>query len=323
MRATAQGTAAFAVRFPAKRAPGHFRSALGLTLSSLGLGTYRGRADEEADHGYRQAIVAAVQGGINVIDTAVNYRFQHSERVVGQALRELPREEIVVATKGGYVPARDPEDYFAEHVVKAGLARQEDLVAGCHCLAPGFLRHQLETSLGNLGLQALDIYYLHNPEQQLGEVPRELFSGRMRAAFEVLEEAVTRGSIGAYGTATWNGYRVPGGLSLESLVGLAREVAGEGHHFRVIQLPLNLALREALTKPTQTLAGKGLTPLAAASSLGITVMTSASIGQGRLGGDLREALEFALSAPGVTTALVGMGRAEHVAENLRILQSYN
>lgn len=186
-RATPEASLAYARGFAGRAAPGYFRTALGLQVSSLGLGTYLGRADEAADRGYREAVVAAVEGGVNVLDTAVSYRGGRSERAIGQAIGELARRgfsraALVVATKGGYVPSPAPERYFEERIVRPGLAGREDLVAGCHCLAPGFLRHQLETSLLSLGLTAVDIYYLHNPEHQLAEVAPSVFLARMRAA---------------------------------------------------------------------------------------------------------------------------------------------
>jgi aryl-alcohol dehydrogenase-like predicted oxidoreductase len=340
--ASPAGTSAYAERFQKALAAGSYRKALGLTVSSVGLGTYLGRDDDAWDQSYLESIVAAVSGGINVIDSAINYRLERSERVIGEALRTLEgfsRGGIVLATKGGYVPSRDPEGYFREKVVKRGLARAEDLVSGCHSVAPGYLRHQLLESLQNLGVETIDIYHLHNPEQQLEEVDRPEFARRMRAAFECLEDAVSRGSVSTYGTATWNGYRVdredPGALCLEDLVVLAREVAGDSHHFRVVQLPFNLAMPEALTSRSQTLRGSPCSFLEAAEELGIVVMTSASILQGRLARglppelhaafpgletDALRALQFARSAPGVTTALVGMGHAPHVRENLKLLE---
>jgi aryl-alcohol dehydrogenase-like predicted oxidoreductase len=160
----------------------------------------------------------------------------------------------------------------------------------------------------------------------------------MRAAFGVLEEAVARGEAGVYGTATWNGYRVRPGrqewLSLETLVRTAREVAGDAHHFKVVQLPFNLALPEALVAPTQTLGRTPVTLLAAARELGITVMSSASLMQGRLSrglppqahlalrgldSDAQRALQVARSTPGIATALVGMSRVAHVRDNLALV----
>ena len=351
MSATAQGTARYRTRF-AGLPDAHFRSIGDLSVSSLGLGSYLGKPDDDTDTGYRDSARAAWRQGCNVIDTAINYRHQRSERALGSALREaikdgeIGRDEILVATKGGYLPfdgdvPPDPAAYLRRTYLESGLCRTDELVAGCHCLAPAYLRDQLGRSLKNLGLESVDIYYLHNPEQQLDEVDRPVFLARMRRAFETLEEAVAAGRIGVYGTATWNGYRVgpsaQGHLSLAELVGLAREVGGERHRFRVVQLPFNLAMPEALVAPTQMLEGEAVSALDAATRLGISVMTSGSILQGRLARrlpeslrarlalgaqatDAQRALQLARSAPGVTVALCGMSRVEHVAENLALSQ---
>ena len=107
-RATAEDTLAYARRHA--ELPGNFRPMLGgLSVSSVGIGTYLGEPDEETDQAYAQSIRSALLGGINLIDTAVNYRFQRGERTIGKVLGELVaagelrREEVVVATKGGYV----------------------------------------------------------------------------------------------------------------------------------------------------------------------------------------------------------------------------
>lgn len=344
--ATPEGSAAYRARFAATLPSTHFRDFGGLSLSSIGLGTYLGEPDPETDRLYREAVIRAVGIGCNVIDSAINYRFQRSERAVGAALQALlagggvRREEVVVATKGGYVPfdggyPANPRAYFTETFIRPGVARSEDLVAGCHCMTPGYLKHQLHQSLENLGLTCVDIYYLHNPEQQLDEVPRAEFLQRMRAAMGALEEEAAAGRLRVYGTATWNGYRVPpdadGHLRLGELTGLAREVGGEAHHFRVIQLPLNLGMPEALTHPSQELEGEKVPVLEAAAHLGIYVMASASLLQARLTRgmppvlaevltgletDAQRALQFVRSAPGVGTALVGMKQEAHVLENL-------
>ncbi|HET9792998.1 MAG TPA: aldo/keto reductase, partial [Thermoanaerobaculia bacterium] len=108
-RATPEGTARFAGRFRA--APSHFRQAQdGLTLSSIGLGTYLGEENDETDRGFEESIGIALGLGVNVLDTAVNYRGQRSERAVGRAVAGAiargagARDEIFVATKGGFLP---------------------------------------------------------------------------------------------------------------------------------------------------------------------------------------------------------------------------
>src|SRR5258706_4433500 len=144
----------------------------------------------------------------------------------------------------------------------------------------------------------------------------------MRAAFEALERAAAEHKIGVYGAATWNGFRQPDDaddrLSLDELVALAREIAGEGHHFRAVQLPLNLGMLEAFNSPNQlSAAGKKRPLLEAATELGVYVMTSGSIQQGRLARrlsdglrarldpaltiDAQRALQFVRSTPGVGT----------------------
>src|SRR5574342_61921 len=94
-RASAERTARYRDRFPQLRDAGHFRqpaNVLGadeLWLSSIGIGTYLGDTTDSADRAYTEAIVAALRSGINVLDTAINYRHQRSERNIGEAMRQL------------------------------------------------------------------------------------------------------------------------------------------------------------------------------------------------------------------------------------------
>lgn len=342
-RATETGTRHYAARMAEVTAPGHFRDQRGLSLSSLGIGTYLGKEDDAADARYAESISAAFAAGVNVIDTAINYRSQRSERSVGAAIANgIPREEVLVATKGGFLPAdgsapRDFARYVEETWVKPGILRPDEIVAGCQSFAPKFLEDQIERSRKNLGLATIDVYYIHNPEMQLRVVSREEFRRRIRAAFEVLESAVTDGRIGAYGTATWSGYRVApedkAHLSLDEMVEDAKAVGGERHRFRFVQLPYNLAMREAARNPTQAHGGARIPFLDAAIEQGLYVMASASIHQGHLAqghppavraafpeapSDAVRAIQFVRSTAGVGTALVGMGRPEHVAENVRV-----
>src|SRR5206468_5436207 len=180
----------------------------------------------------------------------------------------------------------------------------EDVVGGAHAMTPRYLEDQIARSLGNLGVASVDLYYVHNPETQLGSVPRTQFLGRIRAAFEALERQVAAGRIGRYGVATWNGLRAAPNarehLSLAELVHEARSVAGDGHHFRAIQLPYNLAMPEAHAAGTQLVDGERLTPLEAATRLGVAVLASASIFQGQLSRRLPQPLTEAF--PGLGTS---------------------
>ncbi|HKO44099.1 MAG TPA: aldo/keto reductase [Pyrinomonadaceae bacterium] len=347
--ATAEGTARYRDRFKDKAAPNHFRSAQELLFSSVGIGTYLGNADDLTDDRYVESIVSAVQHGVNVIDTASNYRFQRSERAIGRALAELTtkgfkRDEILICTKGGYLPfdgepPRDVRSYVQETFVTPGIAGFEEIVGGSHCMTPSYLQNQLDQSLRNMDLECVDVYYIHNPESQLGSVSRNEFETRLKKAFKLLEENRSAGKIQYYGVATWNGFRVPAHQQeshpLSDIVEAAREVGGEEHGFRFVQLPFNLAMPEALTFDNQELGGERVSLLEAAERLGITVVSSASIFQGRvahglpetvrepmgrLATDAQTAIQFVRSAPGITTALVGMSRTAHVEENLALTE---
>jgi len=335
-RATPEGTARF--RDASGAALGHFRQTPhGLWLSSLGIGTYLVRDDAATDALYAASVRRALQLGVNVVDTAINYRNQRSERAVGAALRESgqARDGVVLCTKGGYLAfdggrPHDARAYVEETFLRPGILQADEIVAGCHSMAPRYLADQIERSRRNLGVETIDVYYLHNPETQLGEVPRPEFLRRLRLAFEALEKACGAGRIGCYWTATWSGYRLEREdeeyLSLSEVLSAARDVGGDGHRFRALQLPFNVEMDEAATFRNQ---GE-LTVLQAARAAGLMVFASASVLQGRLtqqlpqpvrdalhgvDTDAQRALQFARSTPGITCALVGMKTPAHVEEN--------
>jgi len=314
-------------------------------VSSIGLGTYLGDPTDEADRRYREAIVAALEGGINVVDTAINYRAQRSERVVGEALEraDVDREAVVVATKGGFLPfdgsrPEDPGRYVREEFLDTGLVDPDELVRGSHCIDPGFVDAQFERSLSNLGLETVDCYYVHNPESQLEARSREAVYDRLEGCFRRLEERIAAGELRRYGVATWEAFRVPPGhdsyLSLPEVVSRARraaEAAGnDATGFAAVQLPFNVVMADAFTVAAHEGPEGRQSALEFAADAGLGVFTSASLAQGRLleglpdevagrvSGDtaIQRAINFARSAPGVTSALVGMGSPEHVAENL-------
>src|ERR1051325_562349 len=91
--ATSEGPKHYLERFPTAAA-NHFRNQQSLTLSSIGIGTYLGNANEATDDSYTNAVLRAVQLGANVIDSAANYRFQRSERSIGNALSKLSQLEF-------------------------------------------------------------------------------------------------------------------------------------------------------------------------------------------------------------------------------------
>jgi aryl-alcohol dehydrogenase-like predicted oxidoreductase len=350
--ATAAGTARYRDRFPNVRDAGHFRQAgrvprvSQLWLSSIGLGTYLGDPSDAADQAYTAAIESGLKSGINVLDSAINYRHQRSERNIGVALRrliesaELHRDEVLVCTKAGYLsfdgdPPPDPRAYFHREYVETRVLDPKELAGGMHCMSAAYLENQIERSRRNLGLETIDLFYIHNPESQLADVSHEVFHQRLKDAFAALEKTVKAGKIQYYGVATWSAFRVADSsrdyMGLFELAKIAHEVAGENHRFRFIQLPFNLAMPEAYGLANQRTGKEKMSLLSAADRLGIAVMGSATLYQARLTQGLPDfvssilgmttdadnAIQFARSAPGITTALIGMGRKEHVAVNLK------
>ncbi len=315
---------------------------LDLKLSKLGVGTYLGELDQKTSEGYREVIKTALQRGINVVDTAIVYRYMKSERDIGEVLREVPRDKVIVSTKGGYVPydvdsGIDPKDYFYENFVNTGIIKLEEMTPQGHYLSAKFIEWCLNKSLENMNTDYVDIYFLHNPEEQLNFFDRKTFNTKIRECFEYLEFEVKRGRVRYYGLATWGGFRVSPAsrqyLNLPELLGIAEQVAGQEHHFRFIQLPYNLGMPEAYTLKNQEVNGQRVSTLEACERLGVYTYISASIYQGRVIGrvpqelkeklkvekDVHASLQFVLSTPGVGTALVGMSKLEHLEENLQIL----
>ncbi|NEP11775.1 MAG: aldo/keto reductase [Symploca sp. SIO2C1] len=324
----------------------HFRDCNQLLMSSIGIGTYLGPVDEATDQLMHLAIINAIANGINVVDTAINYRHQRSERVVGQAIEQVIRQDIanreglIICSKGGFIPHPNRVEWFKKtYVDPPGTSIcMADLAKQRHCMHPDYIRDQLNRSLDNLGVETIDIYYLHNPEDQLSNISRESFYQQLKACFTVLEEAVEAGKIGAYGLATWDAFRVTPNhkahIDLAKAQAIAQSVSHQGQsHFKFIQLPLNLLMLEGATLATQTIDGCQMPVIEAAQELKITTVASAAIAQGRelekmlplLTSKSKEpltiaqqALQFTRSIPGISTALVGMKKPEHVAQNLEL-----
>ena len=171
-QATRAGTAGYRARHAAEFGRDFYRAGpVGLSLSSIGIRTYLGDDSEHDDLAYAEAVRRAVASGVNVIDTAINYRCQRSERAIGRALHgatlagEVSRDEIVVCTKGGYVPLdgyppATPEGYqgyLRREFYARNVMTSADLVSGGHCLTPEFLRDCLTRSRANQGLDTADV----------------------------------------------------------------------------------------------------------------------------------------------------------------------
>jgi len=349
--ATKEATFAYLKQFP-KYAKDFYRFNGDFFISSLGLGTFRKEPYREENYvvNYKDSVKMAVLNGINLIDTAINYRYQVSEEEIGEALQELfdekkaSREQLIITSKAGFLPLEfpfpeNPYEWIETNVVKNGLATKEEIVIDQHCMSPKYLRWSVEKSLKNLNLKTLDIMYLHNPETQLGYVDYETLLKRIEKAFKLFEKMVEEGKIKAYGIAAWNGFLYEDThkeyMSLADIVKIAQKVGGKNHHFKYVQSPFNLGKPEAYNFNNQKGPdGKYYTLMQAVQGYGLQLMASSSLLQlnlfkakfsDKIGNalgtsdfnDVISALQFARSG-GAVSALFGAVDPVHVEENLTL-----
>ncbi len=344
-RATADATARHALAITERQQlpPGAFRllGRTGLTTSALGFGGYRldGRDDNHAG-----ALRQALRRGVNLIDTSSNYTGGASETLIGRILAELEtgagleaeagreageeagqpeaepgalRARTILVSKVGYVQGQNME--IVRRAASAGrpFAEMVEYDPTCwHCIHPDFIADQLARSLARLGVRALDVYLLHNPEyffsdwakNNPGENPgpaREVFYGRVASAFRFLEQCVAEERIGWYGVSS-NTFGADAGqvdfVSLERLIALgdaaARAVRGAGaaSGFAVVQCPLNLMESGALLLPNQD--GGSRTFLEVAEAAGLAVLANRPLNAIRAGRLIRFA-DAPVARPGI------------------------
>lgn len=353
--ANSEGSKAYVARFQDRLAEAHFSDFLNtrIKLSSLGVGTFPGAADDVTDVAVAAIVAQALQAGINVIDTGAHYRYGRAPRAAGAGIARamaagIRREEFFVLGKGGFLtfPEGRPEDpaaFFRDEIAAKGLGKEEDLARGVHCLSPEYLLWQLDQVRRQTGLETLDVFLVDQPEVHIPLIGKERMYQKLLAVFAALEDAVRAGKLRYYGISTFHACRVETDhllfQSLTSLIGLAEKAAGQGnrHHLRVVQMPFNALMPEAYTRFSQvTGQGNIASTIQAAFQLKLTVMASHPLGKGLLAREevpalqtampelanaAQRAMQFVRSTPGVGTALVGLSDPAHLADLLAVAQN--
>lgn len=135
-----------------------------------------------------QAVHAAWDAGVRYFDTAPHYGLGLSERRLGAALSSRPRNEYVVSTKVGRILVPTPEaggdDLANGFAVPATHRRRWDFSAHG-------VRRSIEDSLQRLGLDRVDVVYLHDPDDHLDQA--------LETAYPELERLRAEGVLGAIG----------------------------------------------------------------------------------------------------------------------------
>jgi aryl-alcohol dehydrogenase-like predicted oxidoreductase len=324
-----------------------------LVFSKLGLGTFNKEPYKEENYvfHYIEAVKQAVNSGINLIDTASNYRYGQSEKEIGTALKELfeenitKREELIICSKGGFIQLdypfpQNPYSWIEENIINNNLAKKEDIELDQHCMTPDYLEWSCKRSLENIGISSFDIYYLHNPEMQMLRLGKKEFYKQIENIFRRFESMADIGLFKYYGVAVWNGFISESEdekIQLEKLVECAIKAGGKNHRFKYIQTPFNMGKTSIYINNTQTVNNEECTLLQAAYRLGVSVISSSSLLQMNLfkksftqevgvvlddsmtlKSDIQLALQFVRSTPGIVSSLFGSRVPVNIKHNCEI-----
>jgi aryl-alcohol dehydrogenase-like predicted oxidoreductase len=227
----------------------------GRRVSPVGFGCYR--VDDRVP-AHRAALEAALDAGVDLIDTSTNYGDGHSELLVGKVLAsrgEWARPDVTVVTKAGYVQGGNQREALERRRAGRPWPEMVELSRDLwHCISPEFLHDQLTASLTRLAMPRVDVFLLHNPEYFLKDaehrgVPlaeaRDQFYDRIRRALAALDEEVSAGRLGACGISS-NTFVEPRDRS--DAVDLTRVLKAAPASFSVVQLPMNPLELGALRK---------------------------------------------------------------------------
>ncbi|MDE6751122.1 MAG: aldo/keto reductase [Lachnospiraceae bacterium] len=305
-------------------------------IPKIGLGTHLGSFSGEDSKQYIDAIIFAVKNGFTMIDTAINYRGMRSEKDVGNAVNTLissdiiKREDIFIASKAGLLfgditSGRNPMKYLHEVLEPKGI----QLSDFCECeglyqtLNPDFFEIALQISLQNLGVDTIDVHYIHLPEITRAGLTEDKFYERIAKLFAWYEDKVKEGNIRFYGLALEMLAMEPEEekwyIDIERVNQIAQEISNESSHFKYIQIPYNIQYPYAAYVQNQSYRGEKCTLVEAAHRMGLKVIGSMPLccGKGFDKATLEEMISFALN--GMDAINVGSKNVKHIQEILDIL----
>lgn len=254
--ATINGTKKFANKFSSKANNDFFnKSHNGLFLSSIGIGMYKGEKNIEGDKNWEKSLNYGLLNGINVVDNAIRYRGQRSEKILGRVIKklfmtkQLSREELFITTKGGLIGTpyyTKDKNYVEDILIKKWKLKRKEIYNNLHCISLNFLKKQFNISRKNLGLNTIDCYFIHNPELAKSYLNEKDFYLQIKKIFVWLEHLRNINYIKNYGIASWNGFRRKKNsrpyINIRKLIKVAYNIAGNNHGLRFIEAPLSIGM---------------------------------------------------------------------------------
>lgn len=305
-------------------------------ISKIGLGTHLGSFSDEDSRQYEEGVAFAVRNGITGIDTAINYRGMRSEKDIGKAIGallasgEVHREDIFLATKAGLLfgdvtSGLNPMRYLQEVLAPKGICMQDfGAYEGLYqTINPDFYEIALQISLQNLGVDTVDVHYIHIPEITRAQLTEDTFYKRLAQLIAWYEEKVKEGKIRFYGLAFEMLAMEPEEekwyINIEKVGQIAREIEGGDCHFKYIQIPYNRKYPYAATVRNQPFQGEDCTLVEAAHRMGMQVVGSMPLdcGEGFGKYTLEEMISYALN--GVDAINVGSRNVGHIREIASLL----
>ena len=267
------------------------RGGLQVSALSFGAAPLGNLGTEVSEEDAAAAVHAAWASGIRYFDVAPHYGLGLAEERLGRALREYPREEYVLSTKVGrllFDAGTAMSDDAQGFAVRSRMRREFDYSADG-------ARRSIEASLARLGLDRVDIVYVHDPENGYPEA--------LAGAFPALDQLRREGVISSYGA---------GINSSELLADIVRETDSD---VVLAARTWTLANQSALADLLPTALSRGISVVAAGAFTGVELSGAGRIAQ--LCSDfgvsvVAVASRFPLQHPAVTTVLLGMRSSAEV-----------
>jgi aryl-alcohol dehydrogenase-like predicted oxidoreductase len=207
-------------------------------ISKLGIGTYR------MTHTYEEHINSlryGIDNGVNLIDTASNYQFGNSEKLIGEVLDKITRKNAFIITKAGYIQGNDIND-FSKILNTSRTIKIKD--SFFYSIESSFLEAQITASLKRLNTDYLDGFLIHNPEHYFdveNQNQKHIYEHLIESC-SFLETLVDKGIIRYYGISS--NVMPSNGIDLRRIINDDNDFP----NFKLAQFPYNLVENEASKK---------------------------------------------------------------------------